>query len=265
MLAENSQPSCSETILPEECLNLPSDCQAGVEDVLNRLQRMEEQVSWFQVRTLEEIKPLIPQTQKLAQDIFDGLRQYKNADNSWGAARHAALDLVWNAASGADRNAARDAAWDAARGADRNRVWDRAWDRAWNAASGVDRNAARARGAARHAAWDAALNAARGASWEIVKDLPGFETNPFAPFFSLYELGAGIEFHTVKETAGNEDPEEMLIVHFPLKLEDDRLVLACLAFPDGRTGDKTVQYTHLLQKDCSQIAPFLPIPQREIQ
>ncbi len=206
----------------EACPTLPPVCQAGVKDVLDRLQRMEESGSWFKKRTPEELNLLIPQIQEHAKNIFKGLLPYKNADNSWSAA----LDVARSTALGADRSEARNVAGDVA--------WDVAGDVAWDAARGTAWNAV-----------DAAQDAARSASWEVVKDLPGFETNPFIPFLSLYELGAvGIKFHEVEEIAGNEEPEEMLIVHFPLKLEDDRPVLACLTFPDGRPGDKTVQYTH---------------------
>ncbi len=216
MLAENLQPSCPEIILPKACLNLPPVCQEGVKDVLGRLQRMEEEGSWFKVKTLEELNLLIPQVQEHAQEIFDGLRPYKNADNSWGAARGVAGGVALGAARGTARNAAGDAA--------------------------------------------------RSAAWEVVKDLSGFETNPFSPLLSLYELGsAGIKFHQVEETAGNGESEEMLIVHFPLKLKDDRPILACLAFPDGRPGDETVQYIHSWKGPCSQITPLHPLLQREIK
>ncbi len=261
MLAENLQPSCSEIILPEACLTLPPACQEGVRDVLNRLQRMKEEGSWFKERTQEELNLLIPPTQKHAQDIFDRLRQYKNADNSWNAAWDAAGDAArnaaWDTTSNADRNAARATAWIVASDVVARGV---AWGTAWNATLGATR------GATLGATRGAAGNAARATAWEVVKDLRGFETNPFSSILSLYELGsAGIKFHQVEKTAGNEGQEEMLIVHFPLKLKDDSLVLACLAFPDGRTGDKTVQYIHSWQEDCSQIAPLHPLPQREIK
>ncbi len=244
MLAENLQPSFSEIILPKECLTLSPDCQEGVKDVLGRLQRMKEKGSWFKVKTPEELNSLIPQVQEHAQGIFDGLRQYKNADNSWDAARGAALCAAWDAARGTS--------WDAAREAVGNAARVTAWDAAREATGG----------AARNVAWNTAWHA----TGEVVKYLPCFETNPFSRLLSLYELGsAGIKFHQVEETAGNEEPEEMLIVHFPLKLEDDRPVLACLAFPDGRTGDETVQYIHSWQDPCSEITLLNTLPQRKIK
>ncbi len=252
MFVENLQSSGHEIILPKACLTLPPACQEGVRDVLNRLQRMKEESSWFKKRTPEELNLLIPQVQEHAQRIFDGLRPYKNADNSWGAARGAA----WDAARGAAFNADRGPAFSAARGA----AWNATRGPAWDAAEDIDWNTAR--GVARGVAW----GAARGAAWEVVKDLPDFETNPFSPFLSLYELGsAGIKFHRVKETAGNEGPKEMLIVHFPLELKYDRPILACLAFPDGRPGDETVLSTHSWQDPCSEITLLNPLPQREIK
>ena len=223
MSTENlRQSSDPEIILPEECLTLSPVCQEGVKDVLDRLQRMEESGSWFKKRTPEELNLLIPQAQEHAQGIFDGLRQYKNADNSWGEALDTAGGTAWNAA------------WDTAGGT--------AWDTAWDAAGG----------------------AARAAAWEVVKDFPGFETNPFSPFLCLYELGsAGIKFHQVEKT--NKEPEEMLTVHFPLKLKDNPPVLACLTFPDGRPGDETVLSTHSWQDPCSQITLLSPPTQREIK
>ena len=256
MSVEDLQPSYPEITLPKACLTLPPDCQEGVRDVLNRLQRMKEEGSWFKVRTPEELNLLIPQVQEHAKNIFDGLRQYKNADNSWDAARNVARSTAWDATRGTDREAAREtarkAAWNAALGVTRDAAWNAAGPASW--------------GTARDAAWNAAGDAARAAAWEVVKDFSDFEINPFSPLLSLYELGAvGYEFHQVEKTAGNEDLEEMLIVHFPLKLKYGRPVLACLAFSDGRTGDKTVQYIHPWEKHCSEITLLNALPQREIQ
>ena len=258
MSVEDLQPSYPEITLPKACLTLPPDCQEGVRDVLNRLQRMKEEGSWFKVRTPEELNLLIPQVQEHAKNIFDGLRQYKNADNSWDAAlnvaRGVAREAVWYAARNAFRGTALDAAGDAALDA----AGDAALDAAWYAAGEA------AREAVWNAAGDAARDAAGNATWEVIKDLSGFEINPFSPLLSLYELGsAGIKFHRVEET--NEGPKKRLIVHFPLKLEDDRPVLACLAFPDGRTGDETVQYIHSWQDPCSEITLLNALPQREIK
>ncbi len=254
-----------EISLPEECLTLPPVCQEEVQDVLVRLQRMKEEGSWFKLRTPEELNLLIPQVQEHAKGIFNGLRSYKNGDKwfaAWDAAedaaRNAAEDAARNAAWVATRDAVEDPAWVATRDAARNAAEDAVRYPAWVATRDAARNAAG------HAAEDAAIDAAGIAAWEVVKDLPGFETNPFSHLLSLYELGStGIRFHQVEETAENKKPEEMLIVHFPLELEDRR-VLACLAFPDGRAGDKEVKYTHLWESSCSKITFLNPPPQRKI-
>ncbi len=266
------KPSGPEITLLEECLTLPPVCQQGLLDGLARLQMMEETGSWFKVRTLGELNPILSQVQEDAQELFGKLRPHveTDRDKTWSAAWQAA----WYAAhQDATQNAARQAAWDAA------------WNMAWSAASRAARRAAR-QAAWGWEAWDgdatqnvahevaavvfreAAAIAAHGATgavaWEVVKDRPGFGQNPLSSRFSLYELGAvRIDFRQVEETDKGKKPEEMLLVDFPLKLKDGRLVLACLAYPDGRPGDLEVKYVRSLASGYSEITP-LDLPRRII-
>ena len=92
--------------------------------------------------------------------IFDGVSlKVISSVSDLAAARAAAWDAAWAAAS----NAARAAAWDAARDA--------------------------ARAAARAAAWAAARDAARAAAWDAVHMIANIPHNPWAPLVEIMALG----------------------------------------------------------------------------
>jgi len=176
---------------------------------------------YFVRRELDECNNLIPEVEKVVEDYKNALKPwYKTSwGAAWDAARHAARHAAWDAA----RHAVWDATWYAAAWyAIRGAVWDVAWYAVW------------------YAVWYAARDAAWDAAWEVIRDIKGYENNPFEKIVKIYDMGLYPRgFRKV-------DGIEKFIVDFPLKTYE----LGCWA-----EGDKEILYKHKWNEDCSNIRP----------
>jgi hypothetical protein len=208
---------------------------------------------YFVRRELDECNNLIPEVEKVVEDYKNALKPwYKTSwGAAWDAARHAAWDAAWDAGRGAvwdatwyatwyatawyairgaGRGAGRGAVLDAIRGAGRGAVWDVAWYAVWDVAWY----------AVWYAVWYAARDAAWDAAWEVIRDIKGYENNPFEKIVKIYDMGLYPRgFRKV-------DGIEKFIVDFPLKTYE----LGCWA-----EGDKEILYKHKWNEDCSNIRP----------
>jgi hypothetical protein len=176
---------------------------------------------YFVERELDECNELIPELEKVVDDYKNALKPWYKT--SWEAARDFARDAAWLAARRAARDFARDAAWLAAR---RAALEDIAKDTAWLAAE------------------NAALDVAEDATWEVVRDIKGYENNPFEKLVKIYDMGLYPRgFRKV-------DGSERFIVDFPLVTHE----LGCWA-----EGDQQVLYKHEWYEHCGKIKPARPL------
>jgi hypothetical protein len=140
------------------------------------------------------------------------------------------MKVALNAAS----DVALDVAWYAALDAAGRAVLGDAWDNSWDAV----------RGAVRGAALYAALNAAWYVAWEVIRDIEGYENNPFEYIVKIY--GMGLYPRGFMKVNG----VEIFSVDFPLELGGRRL-LGC-----WRGDKKGILYAHEWTEDCIYARPI---------
>jgi hypothetical protein len=176
---------------------------------------------YFIMRELDECNKLIPGLEEVVKDWKDALKPWYRT--SWKDALDAVMD------------AALDVAWDVA--------WRAAFNAAWGAAGGAALNAA-----AGDVAWDAASYAAGDvawdAAWEVIRDIKGYENNPFEKIVKIYNMG--LYPRGFRKVNGIEK----YIVDFPLITGE----LGCWT-----EGDKEIPYKHMWDEDCNKIRPVRPL------
>ncbi len=272
-----------ESILPSECLTLPFVCQERVKKILTQVEIMREKKSWFKTRTPEELNSILPQIHENSQEFMDSLRSFKEKNHSWWEAWCVFSNLYirdatpketggWEEAYKTALKTGRKTAWSAVWLKTESVVREGAWAKDalnWNWRKAIDKAKEAVlmvpwevffgatwdadKKAAWHANWISAwvpnFIAARAAAYETIKDLPGFEKNPYIPLFNLFYQGAArMSFRQV-------DGAEEFVVDFPL-IVDRRWILGCLALGDGETGDTEVLFAHQLEEDCSRAIPI---------
>jgi hypothetical protein len=215
----------------------------GIESIDERIEKKivaAKERRYFIPRELDECNELIPELEEVVKDYKDALKPWYTT--SWRAARGAVFSAAWYAAEDAARSVAWEAAEDAARSA--------AWEAAWYAAEDAARSAAWE--AVLYVAWNAALYAARSAAidvaldaaWEVIRDIEGYENNPFEKIVEIYGMGLYPKgFRKV-------DGIEKFIVDFPLK----KYRLGCWA-----EGDEEILYWHMWDEDCRETRPVKPL------
>ncbi|MGC8812673.1 MAG: hypothetical protein ACP5O8_03780 [Candidatus Aenigmatarchaeota archaeon] len=210
----------------------------SIDDRINEKIEKARSRKYFLPRELEECNKLIPEVEKAVDEHKEALRPwYKTTHYDAGDALGAALKAAWIAA----RGAAPKAAFYVARNAGREAAWRAAWDAAWDAALKATREAAP------HAAWvacDAARDVALDVGWETIRDVKGYENNPFEEVVKIYDMGLYPKgFRLV-------DGEERFIVDFPLLTRE----LGCWAEGDGK-----ILYKHKWTEDCKKVKPIKPL------
>lgn len=206
----------------------------GIESIDERIKEKIEAArkrEYFMPRKLDECNKLIPELEEVVKDFKNALEPYRISfwDN--------ALNTAWDAARGVANYYARNAAFDDTRHA--------ALIAALVAALNAARDAGDAiRGAVLDAALDTILKVAGDASWEVIRDIEGYENNPFEKIVKIYDMGL------YPRGFGKVDGIEKFIVDFPLKTDE----LGCWA-----EGDKEILYKHNWNENCSKIRPVKPL------
>lgn len=94
---------------------------------------------------------------------------------------------------------------------------------------------------------------------EVIRDITGYERNPYLHMLELYELGAVnylfFGWHKV-------DDKRSLVTNFLLKYDRDSNIdhntVACIIFNSDNSYDKKVQYIHPLERSHDEIRPIKP-------
>jgi hypothetical protein len=200
----------------------------GIESIDERIEKKIEAAKkrkYFIMRELDECNKLIPELEEVVKDYKNALKPWYRT--SWKDAR----DAAWYAALEALEDRI-DAAWRV--------VLYAAWEDTWHAAL-EDALDVVGHGAYYTAAGHAALDAARAAVWEVIRNIKGYENNPFEKIVKIYDMGLYPRgFRKVNEI-------EKFIVHFPLKTYE----LGCWA-----EGDKEILYKHMWYENCNKIRPL---------
>lgn len=94
---------------------------------------------------------------------------------------------------------------------------------------------------------------------EVIRDIEGYERNPYLTMLKLYELGtANYLFFGFNRVDG----ERALVVDFSLKSDSNENIpistVACTVFRPDNTYDREVQYIHSLRSSHEEIRPINP-------
>lgn len=94
---------------------------------------------------------------------------------------------------------------------------------------------------------------------EVIRDIEGYERNPYLTILELYELGAAnylfFGFHKV-------DGERALVVDFMLKPDQSANIpfstVGCAVFRPDNSYDRKIEYIHSLSSSHQEIRPITP-------
>jgi len=203
----------------------------GIKSIDERIGKKIEEANkrkYFVPRELHECNQLIPEVEKIIKDYKDALKpwyrtSWSNAEDdarsaAWDVAKINAWDVGWYAAWEAARSAARYVAFYAALSAARSVAWDVAW----------------------YAAIDAAYSVAWDVAWELIRDIKGYENNPFEIIVKLYDMG--LYPRGFRIVYGSE----RFFVDFPLLTNE----CGCWA-----EGENEILYKHKWGENCNERRP----------
>jgi hypothetical protein len=223
----------------------------SIDERIKERMRAVRGIKYFEMRELNECNKLIPQVEKAVRDYKRALTPWYKT--SWYDAENNAFKAFITAASKAGRDEAyflvtkdvRMAVLQDTLNALINIVKKATLDydphEAWYVAKSVFRTLWNPM---RSAANDVATDIGRMVGWEVMRDIKGYENNPFEKLFKIYELGL------YPRGFCEVDGSEKFIVDFPLKTYE----LGCWA-----EGDREISYKHKWNEDCEDAKPMKPL------
>jgi hypothetical protein len=218
----------------------------GIESIDEEIERKIEEIRkriYIVERGVSECNKLIPEVKNLVDDYIKTLEKYT-------INFHKPLNIVWEKAERTAKENGREDKLNNVYKRAFNEIWDivneSVWKAGWPASvrnslwkGSNEFNTAKVNAA--RISYVIVKNVAREVAWYVIKDIPGFENNPFEKRNKMYEIGVlPGDFRYV-------NLERRFIVHIPL----DDYTLGCLA-----DGDEYLYFQHLWYENCSKIQPL---------
>jgi hypothetical protein len=228
-----------ESMLKEKAMRLEvkkldQEIAKRTKDQLDRIEKIE---LYHPLRTLEEANSLVPSVHGFVTEYMDALKPWKGKNNEWNDTE----DLVSSSALKAAMDAGRSEIWNSANVQAQEKIIQ-IMDRAGNIKRSIPETD------------NVKDYMADSVCWEVVKDLPGFEKNPYHFLIDLIEMGLKPTYF--KRFSG----VEKFVVDIPLKVNDtDAYEFGCWVY-----GDNEILWRHGIAKYCNESSPIKP-PVRDIE